>query len=133
MQQDILINGVAFSAVPLMLVTFGNRCTVVANLIRNLRDEVFAEHIWWQDTERFLDQISRLRDRLRLIGIIQSFAPIAFMLAFLAMIVVYFDQPDLVSMLFIRSILLQMISMLMFRREIHIANMALDVHILELK
>ena len=40
MQQDILIIGVLFPAIPLMMVNFGNRYTVLANLIRHLHGEV---------------------------------------------------------------------------------------------
>jgi hypothetical protein len=133
MQQDILIIGVLFPAIPLMMVNFGNRYTVLANLIRNLHDEVLGENISPQDAGRFLLQIRRLRDRLRLIGIIQSCAAMAFVLALMAMIAAYFDEHTLSSMLFIGSISLLMISMLMFTREIQIANMALDVHLSDLE
>ena len=112
MQQDILIIGVLFTAIPLMMVNFGNRYTVLANLIRNLHEEVFGENISPQDAERFLLQIRRLRDRLRLIGIIQSCAAMAFVMALMAMIAAYFDEHALSSMLFMGSISLLMISML---------------------
>ena len=69
------------------MVNFGNRYTVLANLIRNLHDEVVGDNISPQDAKRFLMQIRRLRDRLRLIGIIQSFAAMAFVLALMAMVV----------------------------------------------
>ena len=133
MQQDILIIGVLFPAIPLMMVNFGNRYTVLATLIRHLHDEVIRDSISPQDAERFLLQISRLRDRLRLIGIIQSCAAIAFVLALGAMIAAYFDERLLSSMLFLTSILLLMGSMLLFTREIQIANTALDVHLSDLE
>ena len=65
MQQDILIIGVLFPAIPLMMVNFGNRYTVLATLIRHLHDEVIRDSVSPNDAERFLLQISRLRDRLR--------------------------------------------------------------------
>ena len=76
MQQDILIIGVLFPAIPLMMVNFGNRYTVLANLIRHLHDEVIRDHVSPKDAERFLLQISPLRNRLRLIGIVQSAPPL---------------------------------------------------------
>ena len=133
MQQDILIIGVLFPAIPLMMVNFGNRYTVLATLIRHLHDEVIRDRASPNDAERFLLQISRLRDRLRLIGIIQSCAAIAFVLALGAMIAAYFDERLLSSMLFLTSILLLMGSMLLFTREIQIANTALDVHLSDLE
>ena len=133
MQQDILIIGVLFPAIPLMMVNFGNRYTVLTNLIRNLHEEVLGENISPQDAQRFLVQIRALRDRLHLIGIIQSCAVMAVVLELIAMIAAYFAEHALSSMLFIGSISLLMISMLMFTREIQIANMALDVHLSDLE
>lgn len=133
MQQDILIIGVLFPAIPLMMVNFGNRCSVLANLIRYLHDEVIRDNVTPKDAERFLLQIGRLRDRLWLIGIIQSCAAISFVLALGAMIGAYFNAPVIASILFLGSILLMMGSMLLFAREIQIANRALDVHLSNLE
>ena len=100
MQQDILIIGVLFPAIPLMMVNFGNRYTVLANLIRHLHDEMIRDNISPNDAERFLNQINQLRDRLRLIGIIQSLAAISFVFALFAMITAYFDNQTIASYLF---------------------------------
>ena len=70
---------------------------------------------------------------MHLIGIIQSCAAIAFVLALGAMIAAYFDEPVLASVLFLTSIILLMRSMLLFTREIQIANTALDVHLSDLE
>ena len=53
MQQDILIIGVLFPAIPLMMVNFGNRYSVLANLIRHLHDEVIRDSVSSRNTERF--------------------------------------------------------------------------------
>ena len=133
MQQDILIIGVLFPAIPLMMVNFGNRYSVLANLIRHLHDEVIRDSVSPNDIERFLLQISGLRNRLQLIGINQSCAAIPFVLALGAMIAAYFGEPVIASILFLGSILLMMGSMLLFAREIQIANRALDVHLSDLE
>ena len=133
MQQDILIIGVLFPAIPLMMVNFGNRYTVLANLIRHLHDEVIRDSVSPTDAERFLLQISRLRDRLRLIGLIQTCAAVAFILALAAMIAAYFDENAVASIMFLTSITLLMASMALFTREIQIANTALDVHLSDLE
>ena len=125
MQQDILIIGVLFPAIPLMMVNFSNRYTVLANLIRHLHDEVIRDNVSPKDAERFLLRINRLR----LIGIIQSCAAISFVLALGAMIAAYFDERVVSSILFLGSILLMISSMLLFTRAIQIANTALDVHL----
>ena len=118
MHEDILIVGVLFPAIPLMMVNFGNRYSVLANLIRHLHDEVIHDSVLPEDAERFLLQI----DRLWLIGIIQSCAAISFVLALGAMIAAYFDEPVIASILFLGSILLMIGSMLLFTREVQIAN-----------
>ena len=133
MQQDILIIGVLFPAIPLMMVNFGNRYTVLANLIRHLHDEVIRDSVSPTDAERFLLQISGLRDRLRLIGLIQTCAAISFILALAAMIAAYFDTNTIASIMFLSSITLLMASMALFTREIQIANSALDVHLSDLE
>ena len=133
MQQDILIIGVLFPAIPLMMVNFGNRYTVLANLIRHLHDEVIRDSVSPTDAERFLLQISGLRDRLRLIGLIQTCAAISFILALAAMIAAYFDTNTIASIMFLSSITLLMASMALFTREIQIANTALDVHLSDLE
>ena len=133
MRQDILIIGVLFPAIPLMMVNFSNRYTVLANLIRHLHDEVIRDNVSSNDAKRFLLQINRLRARLRLIGITQSIAAMAFVLALTAMIAIYFDKQFISSILFLCSITLLIISMLLFIREIQIANTALDVHLSDLK
>ena len=129
----ILIIGVLFPAIPLMMVNFGNRYTVLANLIRHLHDEVLRDIVSPNDAERFLLQIGRLRDRLRLIGITQSCAAISFVMALGAMIAAYFDESTVSSILFLISIILLMGSMLLFTREIQIANIALNVHLSDLE
>ncbi len=133
MQQDILIIGVLFPAIPLMMVNFGNRYTVLANLIRHLYDEVVRDNVSPNDAEGFLPQTNCLPDRLRLIGIIQSCAAISIVLALSAMIAVYFDERLVSSCLFLGSILLMMGSMPLFTREIQIANTALEVHLADLE
>ena len=129
MKQDILIIDVLFPAIPLMIVNIGNRYTVLANLIRHLHNEVIRDNISPKDAERFLLQINRLH----LIGIIQSCAAVSFIFALGAMIAGYFHERVISSMLFLGSILLMMGSMLLFTREIQIANTALDVHLSDLE
>lgn len=133
MQQDVLIIRVLFPAIPLMMVNFGNCYTVLTNLISHLHDEVICDNPSPNDAKRFLLQINRMRDRLRLIGIIQTYATVAFMLALTPTIATYFDKPNIARMMFLCSITLLIISMLTFTHEIQIADTALDVHLSDLE
>ncbi len=133
MQQDILIIGVLFPAIPLMMINFGNRYIVLANLIRTLHDTVVRDNTPPADAERFLLQITSLRSRLRLIGMIQTMSAIAFIMVLLAMVATYMDRLTIASLMFITSLALMGLAMIMFMREIHLGNSALDVHLSDLK
>ena len=133
MQQDILIIGVLFPAIPLMMINFGNRYMVLANLIRNLHDTVVRDNTQPSDAERFLLQITTLRARLRLIGMCQVMSASAFILVLGAMIATYWSMPESASIIFITALILMGLSMIIFMREIVLGNSALDVHLSDLK
>ena len=57
----------------------------------------------------------------------------AFVLVLVAMIAAYFNESTISSKLFLTSIMLLMISMLLFIRGIQTANTVLDVHFLGLE
>lgn len=57
----------------------------------------------------------------------------AFVLALTAMIAPYYEERAFASMLFLGSITLTIMSMLLFTREIHIADVMLDVHLSDLR
>ena len=133
MELNILIVGVLFPAIPLMMINFGNRYSLLAGLIRNLHDTVINENISTDDSARFFRQIASLRQRLRLIAIIQTCGALAFILNLSAMISLYFGLETIGSWLFFASILLMVAAMIQFTIEIQIANSALDVHLSDLK
>ena len=133
MQLNILIVGVLFPAIPLMMINFGNRYSLLAGLIRNLHDTVINEKISTDDSARFFRQIASLRQRLRLIAIIQTCSSLAFIFNLSAMISLYFGIDSLGSWLFFLSIILMVAAMIQFTIEIQIANSALDVHLSDLE
>ena len=106
MQLNILIVGVLFPAIPLMMINFGNRYSLLTGLIRNLHDTVINEKISTDDSARFFRQIASLRQRLRLIAIIQTCSALAFIFNLLAMISLYFGIDSLGNWLFFSSIIL---------------------------
>ena len=66
MQLDILIVGVLFPAIPLMMINFGNRYSLLAGLIRSLHDTVINAQTPADDSARFFQQIASLRQRLNI-------------------------------------------------------------------
>ncbi len=133
MQLNILIVGVLFPAIPLMMINFGNRYSLLAGLIRNLHDTVVKDGVPADDSDRFFCQIASLRQRLRLIAIIQTCAALAFILNLSAMIALYFGVDIVGSWLFFASIILMMVAMIQFTIEIQVGNSALDVHLSDLE
>ena len=115
------------------MINFGNRYSLLAGLIRNLHDTVINENISTDDSARFFRQIASLRQRLRLIAIIQTCGALAFILNLSAMISLYFGLETIGSWLFFASILLMVAAMIQFTIEIQIANSALDVHLSDLE
>ena len=126
MQQDNLILGERFSAIPLLLVNFANRFTVLANLIHRLDNGPIRESSLQYNDEQSLLHMSRLRNRLQLIGIIQYCAAVCLVLALTSMIAAYFFGPDISGMTFLSSIMLMIISMPLFTHENRIAKGMLD-------
>lgn len=106
MQQDILIIEVLFPAIPLTMLYFASRYTLLVKLIRHLHDKVIRDNVSPTDIELFIIQIKRLRDRLYLIGITHSCAATTFVLA--AMIAANFRHLEVASRLFQGSIPLLM-------------------------
>jgi hypothetical protein len=74
-----------------------------------------------------------LRQRLRLLAVIQTFSAGAFILNLSAMISLYLNISDAGSWLFFCAIILMIMSMILFTLEIQIANSALDVHLSDLE
>ena len=66
MDNIFLLPAALFPAIPLMMISFGNRYMSMASLIRKIHDEVIAKKLTRKDkaTNRYLKQIALLRKRL---------------------------------------------------------------------
>ena len=98
-----------------------------------MHDTAINEKISTNDSSRFFRQIASLRQRLRLIAIIQTCSSLAFIFNLSAMISLYFGLSSLGSWLFFLSIILMVAAMVQFTIEIQVANSALDVHLSDLE
>jgi len=79
------------------------------------------------------NRITGCVNRLRLICLIQTCAAMAYVLALADIIAAYFDERTISSTLFLNAIMLLMISMLLFIRDIPITNTSLDVYLSDLE
>ena len=66
MDSMFLLPAALFPAIPLMMISFGNRYTSLATLIRKIHDEVIAKKLTRKDkaTNRYLLQIDVLRKKV---------------------------------------------------------------------
>jgi hypothetical protein len=77
--------------------------------------------------------VTQTKDRARKLRTALEGAAISFVMALGAMLAAYFDERTVSSILFLMSILLRIGSMLLSKREIQIANTALNVNLSELE
>ncbi len=84
MTDVILLPAELGSAMPLMMINFGNRYTTLATLIRKIHDELTVRKLTKKDkeTNRYLKQIDVLRNRLILNRITATLAASAFLCNF---------------------------------------------------
>lgn len=129
---DYVVPALLFPAIPLMMINFGNRYALIATLIRRLHDE-YLHGERREGRERYVGQIRTLRQRLRLIGVIQTASGVAFLLNLGVMLAIYARAQTLAVGLFGVVLVLMMVSMALFVAEVQVANKALDLHLSDME
>ena len=124
-----------FPAIPLMMISFGNRYMSMAALIRKIHDEVIAKKLTRKDkaTNRYLLQIDALRKRLTLNRATSTLAALAFIANLIAMYFVYTDDVFMFAVTFISSLLMFGLSLVLYIIELQVATSALDTHLQDLE
>jgi hypothetical protein len=81
MENILLLPAALGSAMPLMMINFGNRYTTLATLIRKIHSELMAKKLTKKDKESniYLKQIEVLRKRLTLNRITATLAALGFL------------------------------------------------------
>ena len=100
-----------FPAIPLMMISFGNRYTSLSKLIRKIHDEFINKKISPNDksASRYFAQIQILNKRLRYVKLMQFFSGISFFLNLITILVgIYFLDISLI--LFITALVFLCIS-----------------------
>lgn len=135
MESIFLLPAALFPAIPLMMISFGNRYTTLATLIRKIHDDVIAKKLTRKDkaTNRYLKQISILRKRLLLNRATSTLAALAFIINLVA---IYFAFRELYwhfGATFTTSLVTFGISLLLYIIELQVAVRALDTHLQDLE
>ena len=123
-----------FPAIPLMMISFGNRYTSLSKLIRKIHDEFINKKISPDDksASRYFAQIQILNKRLRYVKLMQFFSGISFFLNLITILVgIYFLDISLI--LFITALFFFALAICVFLIEINISTKALRTHLEDLE
>ena len=135
MDNAFLLPAALFPAIPLMMISFGNRYMSMASLIRKIHDEVIAKKLTRKDkaTNRYLKQIALLRKRLVLNRATSTLAAISFIANLVAMYFVYTNDIILFASTFVASLIAFGVSLILYIVELQLSTTALDTHLQDLE
>ena len=135
MDNIFLLPAALFPAIPLMMISFGNRYMSMASLIRKIHDEVISKKLTRKDkaTNRYLKQIASLRKRLVLNRATSTLAAISFIANLIAMYFVYTNDVFMFATMFVGSLIAFGTSLILYVVELQLSTTALDTHLQDLE
>ena len=122
-----------FPAIPLMMISFGNRYTSLAALIRKIHDLIVVNHLSRKNAKHYLDQIKILTQRLALVRASQSLSGVSFILNVLSIYCSYIEKYESALNFFGFGVLVFALAILTFIYEIQLSTRALSKHLEDLK
>ncbi len=135
MDNAFLLPAALFPAIPLMMISFGNRYMSMASLIRKIHDELMHKKLTKKDkqTNRYLKQIDILKKRLRLNKATSTLAALAFIANLVAMYFVYKNDMFMFATMFVGSLIAFGVSLILYIVELQLSTTALDTHLQDLE
>ena len=123
-----------FPAIPLMMISFGNRYTSLSRLIRKIYDEFINKKISINDKSatRYFAQIQILNKRLFYVKLMQIFSGLSFFFNLLTILIGIYDLKSSL-LIFIVALFFFSIAIIVFLFEIHLSSKALKTHIQDLE
>ena len=122
-----------FPAIPLMMISFGNRYTSLATLIRKIHDLIVLNKHSKKNAGHYFDQITILTKRLKLVRAIQTLSGLSFLSNLFSIFASYLEKYQLALNCFGSGVLIFAIAILMFIYEIQLSTRALSKHLEDLK
>ena len=122
-----------FPAIPLMMISFGNRYTSLATLIRKIHDKLITTKSSELVIDHYFDQIKILTRRLTLVRSVQTLSGISFLFNLLTIFTNYINIEVLALNFFGLSVLVFSIAIILFIYEIQLSTKALSKHLEDLK
>ena len=134
MESIYLLPAALFPAIPLMMISFGNRYTTLATLIRKIHDDLMSRHLTKEDkeTNSYLKQIDVLRKRLTLNRATSTLAAMAFITNLIAIYFAYEENFTSFGVMFIASLIMFGLALVLYIIELQLATNALDTHLQDL-
>ncbi|MFN6379531.1 MAG: DUF2721 domain-containing protein [Flavobacteriales bacterium] len=130
---DITINTPAllFPAISLIMLAFTNRFLALANVIRNLHDRYKNKD--GSTNPLILAQIRNLRYRLRLIKNMQILGVISFLLAIVAMYLIYVQNMSAARFIFASSLFTFIVSLSLSLLELLSSTKSLEIELSDME
>ena len=135
MDSIFLLPAALFPAIPLMMISFGNRYTTLATLIRKIHDDLMSRKLTKRDkeTNRYLKQITVLRKRLTLNRATSTLAAMAFINNLVAIYFAYVENFTSFGLMFTASLTIFGLALILYIIELQLATKALDTHLQDLE
>lgn len=135
MDSIFLLPAALFPAIPLMMISFGNRYTTLATLIRKIHDDLMSRKLTKRDkeTNRYLKQITVLRKRLTLNRATSTLAAMAFINNLVAIYFAYVENFTSFGIMFTASLTMFGLALILYIIELQLATKALDTHLQDLE
>ena len=134
MDNIYLLPAALFPAKPLMMISFGNRYTTLATLIRKIHDDLMSRKLTKKDkeTNRYLKQIDVLRKRLTLNRATSTLAAMAFITNLIAIYFAYVENFTSFGIVFTAGLVMFGLALILYIFELQLATKALDTHLQDL-
>jgi hypothetical protein len=134
MDNIYLLPAALFPAIPLMMISFGNRYTTLATLIRKIHDDLMSRKLTKKDkeTNRYLKQIDVLRKRLTLNRATSTLAAMAFITNLIAIYFAYVENFTSFGIVFTAGLVMFGLALILYIFELQLATKALDTHLQDL-
>ena len=126
--KDIFISALLFPAIPLMMITFTNRYSSVASLIRKIHDEIInkgKENV----NKNYIAELKILKKRIFLIKTVQITSALAFISNCITILFFSYSNTYLANFFFIFSVLMMILALSLFILEITFSSRALNKHL----
>ncbi len=117
-----------FPAIPLMMLTFGNRWIAISKLIRQMHADFIDKKNRNEAAKKYLTQIKILNLRLQYVKYMQLFSGLAFIFNLFSILVGIFDIM-ITPYLFSFAIILFSLALCIFIVEINLSSKALKTHL----